>query len=197
MKKRTFDTAAKQKIKRLTESALSILPFAGSIDYRYEHVGGGTFTDTKIGAVNRNPNILIVNIEWYESADEQDIRDIIHHEARHLYQWYQVNKYRSGIKTDENERIVKQWSDNLLPGNYICNTPRTEIQYFKQPVEFDAYCYSTFLRAIESCDANGNISGSYVDYPGIGDELIRQVTQNIQSFSSIDEIMKIQKILKV
>ena len=31
MKKRTFDIVAQQKIKRLAESALSILPFTGSI----------------------------------------------------------------------------------------------------------------------------------------------------------------------
>ncbi|MBE6006012.1 MAG: hypothetical protein E7238_02430 [Sarcina sp.] len=182
MKKRVFDNEAKMRIADLVRGVLTILPFNAyeRVNLRFEYIGEGTFVDTKIGAVNSAPYNLTINIDWYETAEEEDVRFLIRHEARHLYQRNQVEMLREGKPLVENRNTVLQWARNLSPGNYISNTPETEIQYFRQPCEFDAYCFATFISNAERVTAKGcNIQ--YTDYPGIGDVMAQQVVKMIQA----------------
>lgn len=182
MKRRVFDNEAKKRIAELVSGVLTILPFNAyeRVDLRFEHIGEGTFTDIKIGAVNRAPYILIVNINWYETADEEDIRFLIRHEARHLYQRNQVEMLQTGKPLFETRDTVMQWARNLASGNYIENTPETELQYFQQLCEFDAYCFATFVSNVERVTPQGcNIQ--YTNYPGIGEAMVQQVAKMIQA----------------
>lgn len=175
-KKRIFDALAERRIYALVRGALAIVPFDKDIHigFKYEHVGEGTFSDINIGAVNRAPYVIVVNIDWYETAEERDVKFILRHEARHLFQRNQIEKLASGKKTEVDPSIIRQWALNF--DHYISNTPFTERLHFQQPCEIDAYVYATFIEATETMTSD-EIDFSYTDYPVIGDLVANRVAE--------------------
>ena len=164
----------------IIKGALALWDYNDIVEITYERIGEGTFFDKNIGAVNRDPAKIIVNIDWYESAKERDMKGLLRHEARHLYQRSQVRKYREGLPISEEPIKIEEWEKNFR--SYIPNTPMTEVQYFMQACEYDAYVYSTFLDLVEHYK-KGTINIQITQYPGIADDLEREVSEKLNNMS--------------
>lgn len=168
MSNRVFDESAKQRIAALVKGALAIVPYDKQITIKFERVGAGTFDNQIIGAVCRNSHTIIVNVDWYENTTDDDIKFLLRHEARHMYQMSQIEKLHTGEETQEKVETIQQWAYEFM--HYISNTPGKEIQHFQQECEQDAYVFATFIANVENMDSEG-VNLSWVDYPGIGDQI--------------------------
>lgn len=95
-------------------------------DGNIERTGSGTFQDRRIGAGARGQeHKLIVNLDWYETTDELDLRYLIWHEVTHLYQWSQIEKLESRYKLSKTEDKVLKWKYEIC--NYISNEPKKDL----------------------------------------------------------------------
>ncbi len=68
--------------------------------------------------------------------------DTIIHEGRHAYQDYIVNN--AGVLNDND--LVDQWHDNLMPGNYLTAEMYGQLVYENQPIEVDSFSYAERIR---------------------------------------------------
>lgn len=75
--------------------------------------------------------------------EEQDIKYIIWHENRHMYQWSQIEKLDKGERFFETKKIIEKWKYETY--HYIPNTPATEYRHMKQEIEIDAYALYIFF----------------------------------------------------
>jgi len=134
-----------KEVMDIVNQALNHLPALGfTPTLSFERVGQGTFDNKMIGAVANGPaHKITVNIDWYESTDEQDLHYLIWHETRHLYQWSQIEKMHTGKPCLDALKVIQQWEYELK--NYIYNTPRTEYAHMKQDMEIDAYSFAVFM----------------------------------------------------
>lgn len=174
MKKREFNLLITPgEIKKLTTLAKTHLPPLGfEENLKFERVGEGTFDEVKIGAVAQGPqHTLVINIDWYETTDEQDIKYIIWHEMRHLYQWSQIEKMHRNIPLNESEKIIQKWEYEML--RYTPNTPATEEKHMKQEMEIDAYTFALYMLFKYCADNNGTVNIGLP--PMIEDELMTRV----------------------
>lgn len=145
-KERTYIIFTSPKeVMDIIDQALSHLPTLGfRPTLSFERVGEGTFDNKMIGAVTNGPSHRItVNIDWYESTDDQDLHYLIWHETRHLYQWSQIEKMHMGQPYLDDLKVIRQWEYELK--NYIYNTPTTEFAHMKQDMEIDAYSFAVFM----------------------------------------------------
>lgn len=140
---------------------------------RFERIGEGTFHDAKISCVVRD-SCLIVNIDWFTAADSQDIKYLIWHEMRHMYQQRQVSNLDNGGKLTEPRQVVQQWKHEFQ--NYIPNTEQTENAHFHQSIEFDAYVFSLALLALHCANSDGSVNIGLPDC--IADKLINCCEQS-------------------
>ena len=177
MIKRQFNENAKRNMMALVQGVLIILPFdaMARIQYRYERIGEGKFTDIKTPVVTSIPYILTVNIDWYESADEYDVKLMLRHEARHLYQQNQIEKLSLGKPVAEDANMILQWDNEFIPDNYVSNMPGKEREHFTQACEIDAYVFASFICNTETIRDDGSCSLSIVQYPFIGDIVEQRV----------------------
>lgn len=134
-----------KEVMDIVDQALHHLPELGfRPTLSFERVGQGTFDNKMIGAVASGPSHRItVNIDWYESTDEQDLHYLIWHETRHLYQWSQIEKMHMGQTYLDDLKVIRQWEYEIK--NYIYNTPATEYAHMKQDMEIDAYSFAVFM----------------------------------------------------
>lgn len=145
-KKRTYVIFTSPKeVMNIVNQALGYLPPLGFEPLlSFERVGQGRFDNIKIGAETNGPSHkIIINIDWYESTDEQDLHYIIWHETRHLYQWSQIEKMYMGKPCLDDLKVIKQWDYEMR--NYISNTPATEYKHMKQDMEIDAYSFAVYM----------------------------------------------------
>lgn len=178
MSNRVFDESAKQRIVALVKGALAIVTYDKQITIKFERVGAGTFDNQIIGAVCRNSHTIVVNVDWYKNTSDDDIKFLLRHEARHMYQMSQIEKYQTGEKTQEKLETIRQWAYEFT--HYIPNTPGTEVQHFQQACELDAYVFATFIANVENMGSEG-VNLSWTDYPGIGDQIRDSVMYLFQS----------------
>lgn len=190
---RGLNKKGKSYVESIIKGTLALWDYNDKVEIIYERIGEGTFTNDKIGAVNREPATIVVNINWYETAEERDIKGILRHEARHLYQRSQVRKYLEGLPISEDPKKIEEWAKNFQ--FYIPNTPMTEVQHFKQACEYDAYVYSTFLDSVEHYK-NGTFNMQIIQYPGIADALEREVGAKLNKMSE-REIKMLKERLRI
>lgn len=177
-KARTYNIlSSPAEIKVLTEKALNHLPPLGfDVKIKFQRIGQGEFENTKIGAVAQGPShTLVVNTDWYETTSEQDIKYIIWHEMRHMYQWSQIEKLHNSQHFEETTNIISQWQNELV--NYIKNTPETEERHMKQEMEIDAYAFALYMLFRYCADSNGTVNIGLP--PVIEDELMNRVRKKI------------------
>lgn len=124
------------------------------IEIKVESVGEGTFHDKKIGCVTRGFT-LVINSDWFTSADNQDIKYIIWHEVRHMYQQQQIKQLVENQACSENIAVVNQWANEW--NHYIPNTAATENHHFEQRIEVDAYAFALAMLFIYLPNPDGSV----------------------------------------
>lgn len=124
------------------------------IEIEVESVGEGTFLDTKIGCVTRGFT-LVINSDWFTSVDNQDIKYIIWHEIRHMYQLQQTKQLVGYQPCCESISVVNQWLYEW--NNYIPNTVETETEHFKQHIEIDAYAFALAMLFLYMPNPDGSV----------------------------------------
>lgn len=98
------------------------------------------------GAVNRNTNIMSVNVLFVDEAYKDnrifDIEYFLLHELRHIYQHNQIERYKKS-EYSVDPIYIEKW---MIEGsNYIKaldEKGNENIEYYKQDCELDAYAFS-------------------------------------------------------
>ena len=129
-------------------------PLPNSIAIRIEAVGDGTFVDTKIGCIARGYTIII-NRDWFTSTTSQDIKYLIWHEVRHIYQKNQIDRLFEHKQTHEKTEVLLRWQFEF--SNYIPNTPSSEVAHFNQHIEIDAYAFALAMLFIYDANPDGSV----------------------------------------
>jgi len=150
---RAMDDAACARLWRFIKGNCDLMHIDSLLEVRYERIGKGCFVDNKIGAVSRKPCTIIVNVDWYETTNEFDIRYILRHETRHLYQFNQIEKLHQGKPIEQSPEVILKWEREF--NQYISNTPATEKAHFEQSCEFDAYVYASFAESVATLKDDG------------------------------------------
>lgn len=151
-----FDS--RNEVAKIIDLALEHLPPL-NFDYKlsFERTGKGTFDSKIIGAVANGPEHKItVNIDWYETTDNQDLYYILWHETRHLYQWSQIEKMHTALPVQDDVSVINEWENNLR--HYISNTKETETAHMKQEVEIDAYSFAVYMLIHYFRDKHNNVN---------------------------------------
>lgn len=109
-------------------------------------VSGYTDRPNVMGHYDRETQCIRINIEELASGtkygdDFAEHLDTVLHEGRHAYQDQAVR----GLIVHPDQAEVERWRDNLLPGHYISYSELPE-EYFKQPVEADAFSYAETMK---------------------------------------------------
>ena len=156
-KERQYNESLKEEISKLVETAKAYLPEDTlPFDVIFERIGDGTFQDVFIGAVFSSiKQAIIINADWYESTDEQDIKYLVWHETRHAYQKTQIEKQKQGFPTSEARKRIKKWKWEFE--NYIPNELNTEEAHMTQDIEIDAYAFAVYLLFNECPNNDGSI----------------------------------------
>lgn len=172
--KRSFNATSKGNVEKLIEKAKTFLPAAPMpLEVIFEHIGEGTFYEKSNGAVfSPSRKAIVINIEWYEHAEEQDLKYLIWHETRHAYQRTQIGLYQQGLPTDEVRKRVKKWAYEFE--HYIQNSPEYEQAHMNQDIEIDAYAFALYLLFMICPNEDGSIDIGLP--PSIEDEVLRRVS---------------------
>lgn len=88
--------------------------------------------------------IVHINEDWANTCLQTypfDLHFLAAHEARHIYQDYQISLLQQQQPTSEEPALIQSWIDNK--GNYHRNTgPDSFEAYICQPIEVDANAYA-------------------------------------------------------
>jgi len=128
-----FDMDAIRRIYDIVHGTLSVfsLEFSSPIGVVIEEIiEAKEFSALKYRTFIRNSHTLIVNRDWYENAEEKEIKFFLRYEAMHLYQKEQIEKMRGEAQTSIDEGTKNLWED-------------------KNKWEIDAYAFAVAIEAIE------------------------------------------------
>lgn len=166
----------KEIIKRIINRVSEDLQI-GTINIEYEAIGKRFQTESNAAETSALSKIIYINSDWVknhtQNIDQTELKAILYHEVRHLYQMSEINKFELGEKTKESSEIIKKWRDNF--SNYIRNI-NENIDYYKQPVEIDAIAYAFYLMNIDA-QTDKDLSLSTTSIP---DEIDNDVHNRIQ-----------------
>lgn len=103
--------------------------------------------DTRVtGAVNRNTNIMSINVlfvdEAYRNNRIYDIEHFLIHEMRHIYQHNQIKKYKTNSHTIDPIFINRWINEGKDYKKSLDENGNENIEYYKQDCELDAYAFS-------------------------------------------------------
>lgn len=166
----------KEIIKRIINRVSEDLQI-GSIDIEYEPIGKRFQTEGNAAEINSFT--LYINSDWVkrhiQNTDQTELKAILYHEVRHLYQMSEIKKFELKERTKESSEIIKKWKDNLY--NYIRNV-NENIDYYTQPIEIDAIAYAFYLMSIDA-QTDKNLSLLTTSIPDGIDNDIRNRMQEI------------------
>ncbi len=133
--------------------------------------------------IQSDPSRLRINLDWFETSDEQNLKYIVWHEVRHLYQLAQIEKSESDSSNYEDLQTVNQWKNNF--DHYIYNTKGTIIAHMNQEIEIDAYSFAVYMLFKYCANPDGSIDIGLPPY--IETEIIKRVegafARNINTFT--------------
>jgi hypothetical protein len=142
------ETILKKWVEKMSKHALATLKLKTDITIKLEPIGERFKTKDNAAELSVSSGILFVNSDWLKSMrsnpDETEVRLLIYHEMRHVYQRPEIEKLKKGIPTTENLPIIYQWEKEF--SHYQRNEGGgSELGYYKQFIEIDAYAFGIYL----------------------------------------------------
>ena len=147
-------------VERISARALSALKLKNTVKVCLEPMGY-RFT-TLDNACEITDDNLYVNSDWLQqqsnTPDETEVRMLIYHEIRHLYQRLEMKNFRERKSTKEPLSILLKWLYELE--HYQRNEGGvTTLRYYSQSIEIDAYAFAVYLLNILSFASDFSLSG--------------------------------------
>jgi hypothetical protein len=135
-----------RKIQEMTKRSLGILGLPNNISIFFESIGDRF--QTLENASELEGNKLYVNIDWLNLMEtqnnESEIRLLIYHEMRHVYQISQITKWRNRQQVKEDLVTITRWEAEF--SQYRRNVGNSStLFYYRQFVEIDAYAFGIYL----------------------------------------------------
>lgn len=137
---------AKKILENTFKDAIKMLGLKDcNIHFVYECIGTRFLTTNNSSELSGDT--LYINECWANDVVKSykyDLYFMMAHEARHLYQLFNVNAINnSQIHSEKNIELVKKWEDNF--SNYTRNSGNlSKKDYVCQPVEVDANAFACF-----------------------------------------------------
>ena len=134
------------RIQNLAKRSMEILKLSNNISIVLEPMGN-RFRSLE-NAAEIGDSVLHVNLDWLRTMDEQgkesEIRLLIYHEIRHVYQHSEISKLKNKQQTEESQMTIARWE--LEFNQYHRNEGgASTIRYFSQFIEIDAYAFGMYL----------------------------------------------------
>jgi len=122
----------------IAANELDIEPVDYAIDYR------GVLKDNDIsGLYDPVKNLIILNSDWLNEANNNEILLVVFHEMRHVYQKIQIDLLRKGSEIKVDKQKVKAW-ESEFSFYTILNKSNIKL-YTDQLIEKDAIDFSKSL----------------------------------------------------
>ena len=88
----------------IAANELNIEPINYAIDYN------GVLKDKDLTRFfNQDRNLIIINGDWLETANNNEILFVAFHEVRHYYQKIRIDLLYNGVSISENDQEIETW----------------------------------------------------------------------------------------
>lgn len=120
------------------------------IQFKYEGIGNRF--QTSMNSCETDGQTFYINEDWADEVEKNndvyDFQFLMYHEARHIYQKDEIQRFLMHETTKESPLVILSWkADN---NHYIRNegTPQSEFQNKQQSIEIDAdaFAFALMLR---------------------------------------------------
>lgn len=174
-------------VERISAWALSALKMKNTIQVCLEPIGERFATLDN--ACEITDEKLYVNSDWLQqqrnNPDETEVRMLIYHEIRHLYQRLEVKNFREGKSTKEPLPVLLKWQYELT--HYQRNEGgATTLRYYSQSIEIDAYAFAVYL-LIMDLEKGERLSLDTRSIPDEIDSAVRQRAYEIAEQMSVNK----------
>lgn len=152
-----IDDSIKKRLRGYFDEACQELKIIDSTAYDFQFEKIGQRFATEENSAELAGNVLYINEDWIESIlknkDEVDLRFIMYHEVRHIYQRSVIDDFDKRGKSCELPATIEAWKRDLA--GYVRNEgdAKSQMANISQSIEIDANAFANSMLIKHGLDA--------------------------------------------